>query len=279
MSDARDPDNFCYRHPNRQSFVLCQRCGRTVCSDCQTQAAVGVHCPECVNEARSRMPKRKPAIVTAFRRSSNKPVVTYSLLAVMVLTFLVQAVSGGLNGPLSSPIAALSVFFPAYAAEQPWRMLTAIFVHVGLLQVLFNLLSVWLLGRILEPSVGRLRFLALFLLSGLGGSLGASLFNGQLYFGIGAAITGLIIGIFVIQYRQGVNNWGILVLVGLNLVFSIVVSSVLLPGIVGGILVGAAVALILSQTRGVRQVRLQAGLLAALAIVIVVLTVARVSLF
>ena len=43
--------NFCYRHPDRQSFVLCQRCGRTICPECQTQAPVGVHCPECMRES------------------------------------------------------------------------------------------------------------------------------------------------------------------------------------------------------------------------------------
>jgi len=275
VSDARDPNNFCYRHPNRESYVLCQRCGRTICSDCQTQAAVGVHCPECVNEARARMPKRKPAIVTAFRRTSDKPVVTYALLGVLAVTFLAQFVTGGLDGF----IAGYSIFSPELAGIQPWRMLTAIFVHVSLLQVLFNLLSVWLLGRILEPTVGRLPFLAIFLLSGLGGSMGTVLFGGQLYLGIGSAITGLIIGIFVIQYREGVNNWGIVVLVGLNLVYSVIVSSVLLPGIIGGILVGVASALVISRTRGVRQVRTQAWSLAALAAVVVVITVARVSLF
>jgi hypothetical protein len=47
-----NPDNFCYRHPGRQSFVLCQRCMRTICPECQTQAPVGVICPECMQEQR-----------------------------------------------------------------------------------------------------------------------------------------------------------------------------------------------------------------------------------
>ena len=50
-SDAVASGNVCYRHPDRQSYILCQRCGRTICSQCQTQAPVGVHCPECVREA------------------------------------------------------------------------------------------------------------------------------------------------------------------------------------------------------------------------------------
>ncbi len=51
------PDNYCYRHPNRQSFVLCQRCGRTICPECQVQAAVGVHCVECARRDRQETPR------------------------------------------------------------------------------------------------------------------------------------------------------------------------------------------------------------------------------
>ena len=41
----RNRENFCYRHPDRQSFVLCQRCMRTICPECQTQARGGSHLP------------------------------------------------------------------------------------------------------------------------------------------------------------------------------------------------------------------------------------------
>jgi len=62
---AYNPNNTCYRHPDRQSFVLCQRCGRTICPECQTPAAVGVHCPECVREQRAQF--------AANRRASGGP--------------------------------------------------------------------------------------------------------------------------------------------------------------------------------------------------------------
>ena len=89
MSDtAGRSSNFCYRHPDRQSYILCQRCGRTICPACQTQAAVGVQCPDCVKEGRASAPRRKPAIVTAFRRGSSQPVVTYSIIALCAVLFV-----------------------------------------------------------------------------------------------------------------------------------------------------------------------------------------------
>src|SRR3978361_2380882 len=103
------PANYCYRHPDRQSFVLCQRCGRTICPECQTQAAVGVHCPECVREARQSMPRAapgaRPAAVTAIRRSvrgTDAPIVTYAIIGISLLVFLIDTITGfaGLGQPL-----------------------------------------------------------------------------------------------------------------------------------------------------------------------------------
>ena len=59
----------CYRHPDRAEYVLCQRCGRTICPECQTPAAVGVICPECMAQQRASAPKTKPAILTTDDRA------------------------------------------------------------------------------------------------------------------------------------------------------------------------------------------------------------------
>ena len=88
-SDAVASGNVCYRHPDRQSYILCQRCGRTICSQCQTQAPVGVHCPECVREARASAPRTKPAIVSTMT-AKGAPVVTYTLIALCVIVFAIE---------------------------------------------------------------------------------------------------------------------------------------------------------------------------------------------
>ena len=75
---AVDRANSCYRHPDRQSYILCQRCGRTICPECQTQAPVGVICPECMREQRASAPRTKPAVLTRARAATGRgaPVVT-----------------------------------------------------------------------------------------------------------------------------------------------------------------------------------------------------------
>ncbi|MCU1530024.1 MAG: hypothetical protein JWP75_3787, partial [Frondihabitans sp.] len=164
-----NPDNFCYRHPDRQSFVLCQRCGRTICGQCQTLAAVGVHCPECVREARGSVPRVKPQSVTRMRTmvASGQPVVTYGIMASSVLGYLVHFIPG----------ASDALFFAApYALDQPWRILTGMLLHVSLLQVLFNMYSIFIFGRILELQIGRVRFGALYLIAGLGGEAAVAVF-------------------------------------------------------------------------------------------------------
>ena len=93
MSDAApDRPGFCYRHPDRPSFVLCQRCGRTICGECQTPAPVGVICPECMREQRASAPRTKPAVLTRARAAADRgaPVVTYSLIGITGFVYLMQ---------------------------------------------------------------------------------------------------------------------------------------------------------------------------------------------
>ena len=95
---SRNRENFCYRHPDRQSFVLCQRCLRTICPECQTPAAVGVICPECLRDqqkaqspAQRKAERRwsRPRAVTA---SAGQPVVTYTIIALTAFVFLLSLI-------------------------------------------------------------------------------------------------------------------------------------------------------------------------------------------
>src|SRR6185369_6058448 len=90
-SAPASPANYCYRHPDRQSFVLCQRCGRPICPECQTQAAVGVHCPECVREGRAALP-RTARLARALR--PGRSIVTYALMGLIVVAFVLQVLTG-----------------------------------------------------------------------------------------------------------------------------------------------------------------------------------------
>lgn len=262
-----DSDNYCYRHPDRQSFVLCQRCGRTICPECQTPAAVGVHCPECMRESRQGMPKTRPAVVTSMRRvgSSDSPVVTYGIMALCVVVFIAELLTGTTGGVVFQDLA----YAPWLTAIEPWRIVTSIFVHLSILHILFNMYSLFIFGPMMERMLGRARFAALFLLSGIGGSAAVLLIApGTVVAGASGAIFGLLGAYFVIQRHLGGNSRQLLIVIGLNLVLSFI------PGIawqahIGGLVVGALVGLIFVRTRNRSRRGIQLAALGGTALVLI----------
>jgi membrane associated rhomboid family serine protease len=276
-SETETPAGVCYRHPNRQSWVLCQRCGRTICPSCQTQAAVGVHCPECVREGRASLPRRSRGVLRAALAPGSAPVVTYVFTGITVVVFLLQQVTSG-------AVTQAGIYAPAFTAVEPWRMITSIFLHGGLLHVGLNMLSLLFVGRALEPLLGRSRFLALYLFSGFAGSVAVLLlgnaFTGVL--GASGAIFGLLGAFLIIGRRMGANITPMIVLVGINLVLGFVVPGISWQAHVGGLIGGALVALVYLRTRRSTQrtvqIALLAGLGAALILIAVVAYAFRVGL-
>ena len=276
-------DDYCYRHPDRQSFVLCQRCLRTICPECQTQAAVGVICPECMAEQRR---EQTPAQRRAQRRWAGgpapsavlggQPVVTYTIIAVTAAVYVLGLL---IPGNLVQQWLAFNGLFlyPQYSGTfQPWRLFTSALLHSSLWHIGLNMLSLWMIGRILEPLLGRWRFLALYLLGALGGSVGVALLDlGGWVVGASGAIFGLFGALVIIARHLGANLAGILVVLGINLAIGFI------PGMgiswqahVGGLVAGALAGLIFARTRRADQQRLQivllAGLTAALLLLLLV---------
>lgn len=269
-------DDYCYRHPDRQSFILCQRCGRTICAQCQTQAAVGVHCPECINESRQSMPKTRPAAVTALRRvtRSGSPVVTYGIIAVCILVFVAQLVTGTF-GPVFQQLA----YTGAYTPTQPWRMITSIFVHLSILHLLFNMYSLFVFGPILESMLGRARFAALFLITGFAGSVAVLLIAPDVAVaGASGAIFGLLGAFFVIQRHLGGSNVQLLIVIAINLGLTFFIGNIAWQAHVGGLIVGALLGLIFARTRNRSQRTSQIVGIGATAVGLIVITVLRVAL-
>ena len=278
MTDtARNPDNFCYRHPDRQSFIICQRCGRTVCSECQTQAAVGVHCPECVREARESAPRTSRGTRTRIKRSlrpsSGVPVVTYTLIGINLALYLAQWVSGG-------AVYQALAYYPPFTAAEPWRMITSAFLHspASILHILFNMYSLFIFGPIIEHAVGRARFVALYLLAAFGGSVAVLLLApGAVVVGASGAIFGLLGAFFVIQRRLGGNNMQLLIVIGLNLVIGFIVPGVAWQAHLGGLVVGAAVAAVYMATRHRSKKAVQIASVVGIGVALVAITVAAVT--
>lgn len=268
-SASSSSNNVCYRHPDRQSYILCQRCGRTICPQCQTQAAVGVQCPECVREGRASTPRTKPAFITALT-TGNAPVVTYSLIALCVLAFVAQ----NIPGTIATLVNIFGVYRPAYTAQLPWTMITSIFLHGSIVHLGLNMFSLFIFGPILERLVGKARFLALYLVSGFGGSVAVLLLAPSTsVLGASGAIFGLMGAFFVIQRRLGANSTYLLVLIGINLVYGFLPgTNISWQAHVGGLVAGAAVAFIYLRTRRRDQTRLQVLLVSSVVVALIVLT-------
>ncbi|TFB49864.1 rhomboid family intramembrane serine protease [Cryobacterium tagatosivorans] len=273
MTDLPGPAaNYCYRHPGRQSFILCQRCGRTICPECQTQAAVGVVCPECMKEQRRNAPRTKPAVLTRLT-GSGAPVVMYSLIGVTLFVFVLQLIPGL---GLTDRFFYAGIFsYPGFF--EPWRMLTSVFLHSTgfIFHVLLNMYMLWIFGPQLEAMLGRWRFLVLYLLGGLAGSLGVLFLADPRVGVVGAsgAIFGLVGAMLVIQRRLGGNTTQLLVLLGINFVIGF------LPGVniawqahLGGLVGGAILGLIFVQTRQRSQAKLQIALVVLFAAVLIALS-------
>ncbi|GAA1466972.1 rhomboid family intramembrane serine protease [Microbacterium thalassium] len=285
----RNSDDFCYRHPDRQSFVLCQRCLRTICTECQTPAPVGVICPECL---RNQQAGRSPAQRKAERRwsrprvlspATGRPIVTQVIVAVTTLFWLVGLIPG-----FGSAVQDWLLFWAPYlypdltGTFQPWRLLTVALVHAGFWHVGLNMLALWMIGRILEPMLGRWRFLTLYLMSAFGGSVAVTLlaFTTPVV-GASGAIFGLFGALLVIGRHIGADITGIAIILGLNLVIGFIPGfNVSWQAHVGGLVAGALVGLIFARTRSVRRRGLQIGLLAGLgAVLIALLLVPPVFIF
>jgi membrane associated rhomboid family serine protease len=261
---SSNTDNFCYRHPDRQSFVLCQRCGRTICAECQTQAPVGVHCPECVREARGNMPRVRPQVVTRMNSlaSSGGPLVTWVLMALSGLGFLVTLVPS---------VQQALLFYGAGAASDPWRIVTGIFAYGGfqsIIQLAFNIYMLWAFGTMIERQLGRVRYAALYLLGALGAEVAASLFIPQYEVLItSAAMFGLFGAFYVILRSQGQRATQILVLIALNIVIGIFFGTPW-QNYIGAAVVGGLTAFIFMRTQNRNQLNQQRILTVGLAVVL-----------
>ncbi|SIN26625.1 rhomboid family intramembrane serine protease [Micromonospora cremea] len=282
MSESPPTTPVCYRHPGRETYVRCSRCDRPICPDCMREASVGHQCPECVNEGRRSV---RPAR-TAFGggTAGRHGYVTKALIALNVLLMLLSIASdrggdaavggsgfGGLMGgstPLTNwgSVLGLAVFpdgtLGGVADGEWYRLVTAMFLHYGVIHLLLNMWALWVLGRSLEANLGPLRFGALYLIAGLGGNVAAYLFSAQNSATAGAstAVFGLFAALIIIERKLGQDISQVIPILVINLVFTLTVPGISIPGHLGGLVVGGAMALVLAYApRGRRTLVQVAG--------------------
>ncbi|WP_113702099.1 rhomboid family intramembrane serine protease [Nonomuraea lactucae] len=251
----------CYRHPGRETWVRCQRCERPICPDCMRDAAVGFQCPECVAEGNKGI---RQARSTFGGSPVRAPYVTWTLLVVNVLVFGGQYLTGG------RLTAELAMWPTGVALGDHYRLLTAAVVHDGAFHILFNSWALFVVGPYLERAFGHVRYLALYVLSALGGSVLSLWLDplNQPTVGASGAIFGLFGAVFVVGRRLNMDVRGVAVLIGINLVLTFVVPGISWTGHVGGLVTGSAVAAALAYApkkhRTLWQVMTLVGALAVL---------------
>jgi len=284
---------FCYRHPDRQSFIHCQRCGRTICPQCQTQAAVGVQCPECVREGRAEVRASQGGMLGRLIPRGDAPVVTYVIMGLCVVLYLGQWLTAG-------ALTNAWVLNPSLIATEPWRLITSAFLHSTsfIPHLLFNLYALFIFGPAIERFLGRARYLALYLIGALGGGVGVvllyqlaevtdgasvkwldGLFQPASALGASGAIFALMGALLVLRKAMGLQLTQILIVIVVNVAFGFVARGVAWQAHLGGLAVGAAIAGILLATRRENQRRTQilgvAGIAVALALILVACVVSE----
>jgi membrane associated rhomboid family serine protease len=231
----------CYRHPGRETGRACTRCGRPACSECLVQAAVGSQCVECLRASR-------PPATERLRRwnAAQGSIVTKVIIAINLAMVVVTSISGGggnlLSGGYTQVHIDYALFGPSVANGEWYRLVTAGFLHYGLLHAGLNCWFIWIVGGQLERALGGWRYICVYFASLLAGSAGALLVTPRaLTAGASGAAFGLM-GCMLVGYRQrGIpvlrSNLGMVLILNLALTFTF--SGISIGGHIGGLAGGA----------------------------------------
>ncbi len=262
----------CYRHPDRETGVSCSNCDRPICPDCMTVTPVGMRCPDC---ARDRTKTRTAASVGV----GEEPVLTYILIGINVAIALggflsgASATGGGTGGSSLVADGAVSRFH--IDQGEYWRLVTSGFLHSGFMHLLFNMFALYVLGGMLEPAIGRLKFGIVYFVSMLAGSFGALLLSPDaLTVGASGAIFGLMGAAVIVMRDRGINPMesGIGLWIGLNLLITFTIPGISIGGHIGGLVGGLIVALLFTEVAS--RLRPSDSLLTLLAAAIGVIAIA-----
>jgi membrane associated rhomboid family serine protease len=238
-------------------------------------ASVGFQCPECVAQGAATV--RRPRTTLGGRVSDDTSRVSLTIVGLNVVVFVLGLVLGERELQVRFANVAGAPGALGVADGQYYRLLTAAFLHAGVFHILMNMFALAQLGPVLEAALGRLRFLALYVLAALGGSVLSYLLSPPFQFGVGAsgAIFGLFGAYYVVVRRLGGETRSILLLLAVNLVITFSVPIIDWRAHLGGLVVGALVAAAFAYApRGPQRDRLHA--LAVLAVALLLLAAVAV---
>lgn len=254
MTEPTAAAPVCYRHTDRETWIRCQRCDNPICPDCMTPASVGFQCPSCVKDgAKSTRTGRLPY---GGERSANPALTSFVLIAMNLAVWIAIRADDTLGGladtlsllPASSfyEQAGLRIDVDGVSGGAYWQIITSAFSHVSVTHIAFNMVALYFLGPQLEAVLGRARFLGLYLVSALTGSLAVMFLSDPHSQTLGAsgAIFGLLGALLVVGLKIKADVNQILVWVGISVAFTVFASSYISwQGHLGGFVGGAVVAL------------------------------------
>ena len=275
----------CYRHPDKETWIRCQRCEKPICPDCMRDASVGFQCPDCVKEG-ARSTRQGKAVYGGKRLTGNPMATTFALIAANLVGFFAIRSGGGrvLDAlallPQSSTRGLQEV--EGVSGGAYWQVLTSAFSHYDVLHLGFNMLALYFLGPMLEQVLGRLRFLAVYFVSAFTASAAVMLLSNPNSQTLGASgsIFGLMGALVVVAFKVKADLRQILFWLGLNLVFTFYnTGSISWQGHLGGLLGGAlTAAIIVYAPRKRREVIQWTGIVLVLVVALVVIAAQAVVL-
>jgi len=304
MSQPQEPIAYgCYRHPGVPTYIRCQRCGRPICGNCMISAAVGFQCPECVSAgARQTRQNQGPYGGT---RSRDPRLTSIILIALNAAVWVAILLTGGASSRLANllslvpagrcdsvsqsnsyypdvPAAACAVFSdgswqPGVASGAWWQLLTSAFTHIEVWHIGFNMLALWFLGPGLEQALGRVRFLAIYLVAALAGSAAVMWLSDPSGATLGAsgAIFGLLGALLVMAYKVRGDVRNVLIWLGINVAYTFLGNGISWQGHLGGLIGGALAAAIIVYAPKQNRSRLQAAGIIGVFVLLVVLIAVR----
>ncbi len=275
----------CPKHPDKETYISCQRCGRPICPDCMRPASVGFQCPECVAEGRRT--QRQPRTAFGGRIHARDTAVSIAIIAVNVVVFLIITAGGTFGNRLFADWVMISGEVPlggvppdaGVANGEWWRLLSSSFVHAQIWHIGLNMLGVVVIGMHVERLLGRWRYLVLYLFSCL--AAGVAVYwlapANAVTFGASGGVFGLLGAGIILFRKRGYDISTLLVLLAINVVFTFTAGGISwqghLGGLVGGLVGAAAFAYAPAKVRTV----VQAAVYVVLVLVCVALVAARTA--
>lgn len=276
----------CYRHPGREAGVRCTRCDRPICPDCMVSASVGFQCPDCVRQGSGTghsPAANRPRTIAGGSVAADPRLITKILLGINIAVFVAVLANSALADDLEL-LGRANFYYggplEGIAEGQWYRLVTAMFLHQQVWHIAFNMLGLWWLGGPLEAALGRARFLALYMLSGLAGSaltywLAAP---NQPSLGASGAIFGLLGATAVLMRRLNYDMRPVFALLAINLIITFNPwGGIAWQAHVGGLVAGTLIAIGMVHAPRERRNPVQYGTCAVALVVVILIVVLRTA--